>query len=375
LEKVVATPAPNTPHLGKPLAHTPDPMGCHRSFGGHFLSEAEGAMEKFGAHPEILTADRLYSEGRYDEYARMYSERKDEVKEMVRASSMRETMPEDWHPIMPICEKCGRVETTRVTDCGGGEYGYACDKKTRYGVDGCGHRGKAKISAHKYKLLFRLDWPARQDFLNVTAEGGSVDHHTKGGTIATVYAIHRQFFRKPGPAVFYKFGFLKYKGKKYSKSKGIGHSVAELMEVLPLPVLKYALLRPDLQEDKELVLEEQTLFPLVSDFEYAASIDAEKEVERADRKKAVAYSLTQGKKWRAPLQDILVTYALYKDWAEVGSRLDDTEGAAYIAPYVEQWLARKWIPDKYVFELKAAPHAHTELVKEFASSLEEGMEE
>jgi lysyl-tRNA synthetase class 1 len=325
-----------TPHLGKPLAHTPDPMGCHDSFGEHFLAEAVDAMHRFGASPEILPANELYASGAYDEYARRYSERKEEVKELVRSSSLRETMPDDWHPIMPICEKCGRVETTRITDYVDGTYEYSCDKKTRYGVDGCGHKGKASISSHKYKLLFRLDWPARQDFLNVQVEGGSVDHHTKGGTIATVYAIHRQFFKKSGPAVFYKFGFLKYKGKKYSKSKGIGHTVAELMELLPLPILEYALLRPDLQEDKELVLDERTLLALVSDFEYASSIDAEKDLERADRKKAVAYSLTQGKGWNAPLQDILITYALYKDWDAVGQKLNDPSGIAYLSYYIKQ---------------------------------------
>ncbi|MEW5996312.1 MAG: lysine--tRNA ligase [Candidatus Micrarchaeota archaeon] len=363
-----------TQHLGKPLAHTPDPEGCHRSFGEHFLAEAADAMHEFGANPEIIPANELYAKGAYDEYAREYAERKDEIKEIVRVSSLRETMPDSWHPIMPICEKCGRVATTRVLGYSNGTYEYACDQDVEY-TKGCGHKGRAKITDHKYKLLFRLDWPARQDFLNVKIEGGSVDHHTKGGTIATVYAVHRQFFKKPGPVVFYKFGFLKYKGKKYSKSKGIGHTVSELMQLLPLPVLEYALLRPDLQEDKELVLEEQTLFTLVSDFEYAASIDPEKELERADRKKAVAYSLTQGKGWKAPLQDILVTYALYKDWKDVGKRLNDPKGVTYLAPYTEQWLSRKWIPDKYVFELKEAPHEHGKLVKQFASSLNEKMEE
>lgn len=362
------------PHLGKPLAHVPDPAGCHRSFGEHFLAEAVDAMHKFGACPEILPAQDLYAKGAYDEYAREYSERKDEVKEIVRVSSLRDSMPDSWHPIMPICEKCGKVATTRVLGYSGGTYEYACDQGVEY-TKGCGYKGKAKISDHKYKLLFRLDWPARQDFLNVTAEGGSVDHHTKGGTIATVYAIHRQFFRKPGPVVFYKFGFLKYKGKKYSKSKGIGHTVAELMQLLPLPVLEYALLRPDLQEDKELVLDERSLLPLLSDFEYASSIDPGKELERADRKKAVAYSLTQGKRWKAPLQDILITYALYKDWAEVARKLDDAEGVAYLAPYIEQWLSRKWVPGKYVFELKGAPHEHAQLVRQFASSLDESMGE
>ena len=362
------------PHLGKPLAHTPDPMGCHPSFADHFLSEATDAMERFGVHPEIMRADKTYSEGKYDKYAAEFSERKEEIKEIVQRSSMRESMPESWHPVMPICAQCGKVATTRVLSYENGEYEYSCDQDVKY-TKGCGYRGKAKLSEHKYKLLFRLDWPSRQDFMNVSAEGGSVDHHTRGGTLSTVSAVHREFF-KSEPPVFYKFGLLKYKGKKYSKSKGIGHSMEELMELLPIPVLQYALLRPDIQEDKELVLEEKTLLPLISDFEHAASLDPDSELERADRKKAISFSLTGGKKWKAPLADILVNYAIYKDWEETGKRLDDPEGIAYLSGYVSHWISRGWIPDKYIFELeKGGIPSNQELVQKFSDALKEGMNE
>jgi lysyl-tRNA synthetase, class I len=362
-----------TPHLGKPLAHTPDPLGCHDSFADHFLSEATDAMARFGVQPEIMRADKVYAEGKYDKYALEFSERKEEIKKIVQESSLRETMPEDWHPIMPICEKCGKVETTRITGYENGEYEYSCDKKTRYGVEGCGCRGKAKISDHRYKLLFRLDWPSRQDFMHVSVEGGSVDHHTRGGTLSTVSAVHAHFFRKE-PPIFYKFGFLKYKGKKYSKSKGIGHSVQELMELLPLPVFEYALLRPDIQEDKELVLEEKSLLPLISDFEHAASLDLDSELARADRKKAISYSLTGGRRWKAPLADILVSYAIQNDWAKAGELLNDPEGVQYLSRYIPGWLERGWIPDKYVFDLgRGELPAHPEAVRKFADSLKEGM--
>ncbi|MBD3397527.1 lysine--tRNA ligase [Candidatus Micrarchaeota archaeon] len=361
------------PYLGKPLAHTPDPMGCHQSFADHFLSEATDAMEKFGVHPEILRADKVYEEGKYDKYALEFSERKDEIKKIVQESSLRESMPDDWHPIMPICEKCGKVETTGVTGYENGEYEYSCDKKTRYGAEGCSYKGKAKISDHKYKLLWRLDWPARQDMRNVSAEGGSVDHHTRGGSISTLIAVHRKFFGQE-PPILYKFGFLKYKGKKYSKSKGIGHSVHELMELLPIPVFEYALLRPDIQEDKELVLEEKTLLPLISDFEHAASLDPGSELARADRKKAISYSLTGGMKWKAPLADILVNYAIHKDWARVGELLKDPEGVNYLSPYILRWLERCWVPDKYVFDLgRGETPSHPEAVRKFAGSLNDGM--
>jgi lysyl-tRNA synthetase class 1 len=362
-----------TPHLGKPLAHTPDPMGCHDSFADHFLSEATDAMETFDVHPEIMRADQAYSEGKYDKYALEYAERKDEIKKIVQESSLRETMPDDWHPIMPICEQCGKVETTRVLSYSNGEYEYICDKKTRYGAVGCGYKGKAKITDHKYKLLFRIDWPARQDMMHVSTEGGSVDHHTRGGTLSTVAAVHRKFF-KQDPPIYYKFGFLKYKGKKYSKSKGIGHSVHELMQLLPIPVFEYALLRPDIQEDKELVLDEKTLLPLISDFEHAASLDPNAELARADRKKSISYSLTETKEWKSPLVDVLVNYAIHKDWDKVGQLLEDPEGVKYLSGYVDQWLQKGWIPDKYVFELgKGEAPSHPEAIKKFADSLKEGM--
>ncbi|MEM4272442.1 MAG: lysine--tRNA ligase [Candidatus Bilamarchaeaceae archaeon] len=362
------------PHLGKPLVHTPDPMECHHSFADHFLAEATDAMVKFGAHPTIIRAEKAYAEGKYDKYSVMFSERKEEIKEIVRISSLRESMPEGWHPIMPICEKCGKVSTTRVASYSEGEYRYSCDQDVKY-TKGCGHSGRARISDHKYKLLFRLDWPSRQDFLRISAEGGSVDHHTKGGTLSTVAAVHREFFKKE-PPVFYKFGFLKYKGKKYSKSKGIGHTVEELMQVLPIPLLQYALLRPDIQEDKELVLEESTLLPLIADFEAVGGLDANSQMARPERKKLISYALTEGKKWNAPIVDILVTYSIYKDWKKTGEITGDPAGVAYLAPYIAQWLSRGWIPDKYVFELgKGKKAENPALVRKFAGRLRDGMGE
>ncbi|MFP3950078.1 MAG: lysine--tRNA ligase [Candidatus Micrarchaeia archaeon] len=359
-------------HLGKPLSDTPDPLGCHSSFADHFFSEATDAMEKFDVHPEVMRADEAYASGKYDEYAIQFSERRDEIKKIVQESSLRESMPDDWHPIMPICEKCGKVATTRVISYESGEYDYVCDGQTPYGAEGCGYKGRARILDHKYKLLWRLDWPARQDFCRVSVEGGSVDHHTKGGSVSTLIAIHTNFFKKE-PPIMYKFGFLKYHGKKYSKSKGIGHSVHELMDILPIPVLEYALLRPDIQEDKELVLNEKTLLSLVSDFEHASSLDPDSDLARADRKKTVSYSFTEGRNWSAPLSELLVAYAIYKDWNKAGEVLGDAQGARYLSGYAEAWLKRGWIPEKYVFDFsEGTKPSRPEIVREFAGGLEEG---
>ncbi|MCK4319243.1 lysine--tRNA ligase [Candidatus Micrarchaeota archaeon] len=355
-------------HLGKPLAHTPDPMGCHDSFGEHFLAQAEKAMEKLGAEPEVLKANELYEQGKYDEYAKRYLEEKEKIKEIVQRTSRRESMPEDWSPVLPICEKCGKVATTRVLGYENGEIEYICDKEVRY-TKGCGYKGKMKLEDHKYKILFRLDWAARQDFLDVKAEGGSVDHHTKGGTIETVKAVHKEFFGKDNP-VWYKFGFLKYMGKKYSKSKGIGHTVDELMEVLPSDVLRYALFRPDIGGDKEMVLEERSLLPLIVDFEQVAELK-EEEMSRALRKKRMALKLAGEKRWNAGVQDMLVYYSIYRNWGKTGEKLGDKKGVEYLAPFIEKWIQKSWIPEKYFFEVKE--RIEDKMVCEFLGKLKEEM--
>lgn len=355
------------PHLGKPLAHTPDPEGCHHSFGEHFLAEAANAMKEFGANPKILKANETYAAGKYDAHAIKYSESRNAVKEIVQHSSMRKEMPASWHPIMPICRKCGKVATTRITSYKDGEYEYICDQDVAY-TKGCGYKGKGAISDHEYKLLFRLDWAARHEIFNVSVEGASVDHHTKGGTLSTVSAIEEEFL-KIEPPVFFKFGFLKYKGKKYSKSKGIGHTVAELMELLPVDILKYILYRPDIEEDKELVIDKDTLFKIVDEFVRTASLDPKDEnLSRPDRKNATAFSLASDKlRWRADITDILIYYNIYQDWETVGKLVKDEKGVNYLKNYITRWYEKNLIPDRYYFSIKFGKP--TPLVKTFVGKL------
>ncbi|MCX8195454.1 MAG: hypothetical protein N3G22_05125, partial [Candidatus Micrarchaeota archaeon] len=99
---------------------------------------------------------------------------------------------------------------------------------------------------------------------------------------------------KKNPPIGYKFGFILFGGKKYSKSKGTGMGVAELMDVLPPEVMKYILLKPDLQENVDIVPTGENLLRAIEDYEKAiellriASLDS---LSRADRKRALAAKL------------------------------------------------------------------------------------
>ncbi len=364
------------PHLGKPLTDVPDPAGCHSSFGEHFLAETAAVMEKFGVHSKIVRMNEVYRDGKWDNYAMEFLERADEAKQIVAESSFKkiEEMG-DWSPIMPICAKCGKIATTRVTAHGRDWYEYSCDRDVKY-TKGCGFKGKNKISDHKYKITWRLHWPTWMDYLKTSAEGAGMDHHTRGGSWDTLLKTFAEFFKKE-PPIGYKYGFVLLQGKKYSKSKGIGMGVADLLELMPPELMKYALLRPDLQENKDIDPTGVKLMQLYEDFSSASELRKDDpEVSRADRKKAIAWELASGgaRKWKANFGDILLCHQLYKDWDKVGKAVKDPEGVAYLKPYITKWVAKEFAPDEYMFSFKPQKISENrKAVAAFANGLKTGM--
>jgi lysyl-tRNA synthetase class 1 len=353
--------------MGMPLALARDPAGCHKSFADHFIDETQRIMKLFQVELEFVRAGEFYAKGLYDQYAKELCDRKEEVKEVVRVSSLREEMPADWSPLMPLCDKCKNIDKNIVLEYSNGIYKYKCSK--------CGFVGENKIEDHKYKLLFRLDWPTRHKFMNVAVEGGSVDHHTKGGTFSTVTAVRKEIYGDQNPYL-YKFGFLKYKGKKYSKSKGIGHTVNELLELAPIELIKYILLRPDIQEDRELVIDSDTLFPILDDFKKAGEIQQDNEdsaMHRADNKKKMAYELCEVKRrWIAEPADMILYYNIYENWDTVAKMCGDPEGVSVLGQYIERWIKRGLIPERYTFKVQLKPITN-DVVREYVSAAKEGM--
>ena len=110
------------PHLGKPLTAVPDPTGKCLSFGDYFLADAQASMKTLGVTPQIILATDLYNSGAFDKYAKLFLEQEQLVSEIVAKTSLRDKLPEWWSPIMPVCENCGKIATTRVTAHTGDSY-------------------------------------------------------------------------------------------------------------------------------------------------------------------------------------------------------------------------------------------------------------
>jgi lysyl-tRNA synthetase class 1 len=366
-----------TPHLGKPLSNTLDPYGCCESYGDHFLNQAKEMMMELDVNPTIIRGNQMYKDGKYDDYARFFLKNYSLARDVVFESSLKKATEEEkkaWNPIMPICENCGRVATTVVTDFDDNSYTYKDSRNIGY-TSGCGYEGEAKISDRNYKLTWRLEWPTRQKILDVIVEGGGQDHWTKGGSVDTAIAVHKKLFEQEPPFLF-RFGLLLLGGKKFSKSKGIGVDVELLLQLMPAQMIKYYLYKYDAQENKDFDPSGNTLLKLYEDFEHTSELNPEliDEMERADKKKWTAYQLAGGiRQWKVKFLDALLYYQIYRDWNKVGEMVDDEKGVKFLAPYIQYWVDQGYPPEEYKFSVQQGKPERPELVRFFASQLKEEM--
>ncbi len=360
------------PDLGKPLVYTKDPLGCHSSFGVHYLDQAKQLMKWLSFNIDIIEANELYGSGKVDKYASIFLHNEDKVKEVVARTSMKKIEHmKDWSPIMPICEKCGKIATTSVTWHNDEEYEYVCNKNVEY-TKGCDFKGRAKLTDHKYKLQWRLHWPTWQAIFDSRIEGSGVDHMTKGGSATTAEAVHKEILNRE-PPIFFKYGFVLIHGKKYSKSKGIGMSAMDLTQLIPSEILKYALIEPDIQKDKDIDPTGDKLIQLYNTVERISTLTNPD--NRADEKKILAFKVAvKNLPWKSSFVDMLLNYQIYKDWKKVAELLGDPDGVKYLAPYIEKWLARGYAPDRYDFTVKTTKiTTNTKAVNDLVSHLKQGM--
>ncbi len=365
-----------SPHLGKPLSAVPDPFGCHESYSEHFLADVVDVMKAMGVEASIVRADEFYEgpSAPFHPYTLLYLKNEDRVKEIIEKTSGRQ-LPKDYSIIMPICEACGRIATTRVekVELEGDDavYSYTCDKDVGY-AEGCGHRGQGRIREGRYKLQWRVHWPTWQAYFGTTIEGGGVDHFTKGGSWDTAKAIHREILGRE-PPIGYKYGFILQRGKKYSKSKDSGMSVKEMLRLIPPKVVAYHLLKYDLTENIDFVPTKENVLAMITDYENAAQLREKAEggeLSRAERKRWFSYLLAGEKEWDVPFRDVLLLYQIYRDWEKVEKALPGNYD--YVKPFVEEWIRRGFVPDDYDFSYR--PRRAEGAVREFLASLSPSMD-
>jgi lysyl-tRNA synthetase class 1 len=230
-----------TPYLGCSLCDVPSPEDSASDYAKYFMGEFLSVFEYLGVRPEVYYLRDLYRSGRLNPYIDTFLKNAHLVREAYLEVS-KARRPDNWHPFQIICENCGKIATTVVSDYNGSEVFYTCKPDATDWVKGCGHSGWISPFDGNGKLPWKVEWVAKWDLLGVTIELAGKDHSQKGGSREVANAICRKVLRKQ-PPFHSPYEFILVNGTKMSSSKGVGSSAKEIAELLPPELLRFLMLR------------------------------------------------------------------------------------------------------------------------------------
>lgn len=161
-------------YLGFPVTSIPDPFQCHPSYGEHMTWLLRDAMDKCGIEYAHYSAAEAYKKGLFREQIRRILLRAEQVGQIIKEEVGQEKYTEVL-PYFAICEKCGRIYTTKATKFLAREdrVVYECSGETEikgHRLEGCGHQGEADIGTDQGKLTWKGDFAARWDALKINFE-------------------------------------------------------------------------------------------------------------------------------------------------------------------------------------------------------------
>ncbi len=251
-------------HLGKPLYQVPDPFGQHDSYAAHMNAKLQEFLNSFGFEHSFKSSQEHYNNGIFDEGLLKIVEHYDAIRDLV-ASTLREENSAAWSPFLPVCEHCGRVTTTRVTqlDRENAEIEYVCDRNVnskvlswderpnskrkqaakdapayyeqRVRVQGCGHKGKTTVTGGNVKAGWKVDWAMRWYVFGV-------DYEMYGKDLIDSAKLSSQIVRimggEPPAGMSYEW-FNDEFGQSISKTKGNGLTIDEWLTYGPIESLSW----------------------------------------------------------------------------------------------------------------------------------------
>jgi lysyl-tRNA synthetase, class I len=231
-------------YMGVPLARIPDqaPDG-HASYARHHAQTFIDTFASLGIRPDrYYWMSERYASGEMDPYIRIALDRAAVVRDVYRRVA-NVNHPATWHPISVVCEHCGRVGTTIVTEWDGERVRYDCRPDLVTWAKGCGFGGWVAPFGGRAKLPWNVEWAAQWSLFGVTIEPCGKDLSTAGGSRDRSDAIAREVFERE-PPLNVPYEFLNIGGKKMSTSKGLGAAAHEIVEVIPAEQLRLLFLRP-----------------------------------------------------------------------------------------------------------------------------------
>ena len=267
-------------YMGVPLAHIPDQVADgHASYARHHAQTFIDLFADLGVHPDrYYWMSDIYPTGAMDGFIRTALDRAPVVRDLYRRISNVQH-PETWHPVLVICETCGKVGTTIVTKWDGERVFYECRATNVTWATGCGSSGWVAPFGGRAKLPWNLEWAAQWSLFGVTIEPCGKDLATAGGSRDRSDAIAREVFERE-PPINVPYEFLNIGGRKMSTSKGRGAAAHAIVEVIPPEQLRTLFIRPRPNHAIEFEPEGTDAIPrLFDEFDKLAAATAGREVK------------------------------------------------------------------------------------------------
>ena len=219
-------------YLGMPYSTIPCPDGCCSNFVEHFEKPFLRVMKDYKIDIKTKSGFEMYKSGIYNDYIRIALEKTPQIKEIFN-KYRRKALADNWLPYNPICEECGRVNTTYAYDYDGDNIKYRCE---------CGHKGEMDIKSGNGKLTWRVEWAARWKIFGVTCEPFGKDHAASGGSYDVSSVISEEIFNYEAPYPV-PYEWITLDGEAMSKSHGVFFTPEEWLKIGPAESLNYYLFR------------------------------------------------------------------------------------------------------------------------------------
>ena len=254
------------PYLGAPLCQVPPPPGSSApDVAEHYIAEFFDIFRELGVEAETYRMRDIYRSGQFNEAIDAILNNAAKVREVYKTVSNSER-PDTWYPFQVVCEACGRVGTTEVSDYDGREVSYTCRPDLVDWATGCGHAGKVSPFDGRGKLPWKLEWTAKWQTFGITIEGAGKDHNTKGGSRDVSAACLWTIFGQSAPLNI-PYEFFLVGGAKMSSSKGIGVSARDMADFLPPEILRFVMIRTQPKQPVNFSPDERSVIKIFNDFD------------------------------------------------------------------------------------------------------------
>ena len=224
-----------TANLGKPLCRIPDPFEECESYSAYMNNKLQAFLDRFQFEYTFQSSFDAYNRGDFNAGLSVILEKVEDIKALI-LPTMSAAKRTHWSPFFPICEKCGRIYSTRVTAYHPDDntIDYACDREDS-AVPNCGHKGSTSIFNGRVKVGWKVDWALRWYCYDIGYEMYGKDLIESAKLSGRIV---RLMGKQPPAGLFYEL-FLDEQGRKISKSVGKGLTIDTWMNYAPLESLLY----------------------------------------------------------------------------------------------------------------------------------------